>query len=71
MNAGSPVFEISSPSYYETGKAYYQTKEEMDLAYKNLKRQKDLLNKGVGVEKDLEEAEVNYALKKKDFENYN
>jgi cobalt-zinc-cadmium efflux system membrane fusion protein len=69
VNAGSPVFEISSPSYYETGKAYYQTKEEMDLAYKNLKRQKDLLNKGVGVEKDLEEAEVNYALKKKDFEN--
>lgn len=69
VNAGAPVFEISSPSYYETGKAYYQTKEEMDLANKNLKRQKDLLNKGVGVQKDLEEAEVNYALKKKDFEN--
>jgi cobalt-zinc-cadmium efflux system membrane fusion protein len=69
VNAGSPVFEISSPSYYETGKAYYQTKEEMELAYKNLKRQNDLLNKGVGVQKDLEEAEVNFALKKKDFEN--
>jgi len=69
VNAGTPIFEISSPSYYETGKAYYQTKEEMDLAYKNLKRQKDLLNKGVGVQKDLEEAEVNYTLKKKDFEN--
>jgi cobalt-zinc-cadmium efflux system membrane fusion protein len=69
VKAGAPVFEISSPSYYETGKAYYQTKEEMDLASKNLKRQKDLLSKGVGIQKDLEEAEVNYALKKKDFEN--
>lgn len=69
VNAGTPVFEISSPSFFETGKAYYQTKEEMDLAYKNLKRQKDLLNKGVGIQKDLEEADVNYVIKKKDFEN--
>jgi membrane fusion protein, heavy metal efflux system len=69
VNAGAPVFEISSPTYYETGKAYYQSKEEMYLAYKNLSRQKDLLKKGVGIQKDLEEAEVNYALKKKDFEN--
>jgi membrane fusion protein, heavy metal efflux system len=69
VKAGAPVFEISSPSYYETGKAYYQTKEEMDLAHKNLKRQKDLLNKGVGIQKDMEEAEVNYELKKRDFEN--
>jgi membrane fusion protein, heavy metal efflux system len=69
VQAGSPVFEISSPAYYETGKAYYQTKEEMFLAHKNLLRQNDLLKKGVGVQKDLEEAEVNYALKKKDFEN--
>jgi membrane fusion protein, heavy metal efflux system len=69
VNAGSPVFEISSPSYYETGKAYYESKEEMELAHKNMKRQNDLLNKGVGVQKDLEEAEVNFALKKKDFEN--
>jgi len=69
VNAGSPVFEISSPTYYETGKAYYQTKEEMYLAHKNLLRQNDLLKKGVGIQKDLEEAEVNYALKKKDFEN--
>lgn len=56
VNAGAPIFEISSPTYYETGKAYYQSKEEMDLANKNFKRQKDLLNKGVGIQKDLEEA---------------
>ena len=69
VKAGAPIFEISSPSYFETGKAYYQTKEEMDLAHKNLKRQRDMLSKGVGIQKDLEEAEVNYNLKKKDFEN--
>jgi membrane fusion protein, heavy metal efflux system len=69
VKSDSPVFEISSPSFFETGKAYYQSKEEMDLANKNLKRQTDLLNKGVGVQKDLEEAEVNFALKKKDYEN--
>lgn len=69
VKAGDPIFEISSPSYFDTGKAYYQSKEEMDLALKNLNRQKDLLAKGVGVQKELEEAEVNYALKKKDYEN--
>ncbi|SDC54774.1 efflux RND transporter periplasmic adaptor subunit [Williamwhitmania taraxaci] len=69
VNAGTPVFEISSPAYFETGKAYYQTKEEMDLASKFLKRQKDLLNKGVGVQKDLEEAQVCYAIKTQNFEN--
>lgn len=69
VKAGDPIFAISSPSFYEAGKAYYQTKEELDLATKNLKRQKDLLSKGVGVQKDMEEAEVNYAIKKKDYEN--
>lgn len=69
VKAGSPIFEISSPMFYETGKAYYQAKQEMELAQKNFKREKDLLNKNVGVEKDMEEAEVNYELKKKDYEN--
>jgi membrane fusion protein, heavy metal efflux system len=69
VKAFDPVFEISSPEYFETGKVYYQSKEEMDLAYKNMSRQKDLLNKGVGVQKDFEESQVNFELKKKDFEN--
>lgn len=66
---GSPVFEISSPSFFETGKAYYQAKQEMELALKSLKREKDLLQNKVGVQKEVEEAEVNYELKKKDYEN--
>lgn len=66
---GSPIFEISSPSYFETGKAYYQAKQEMELALKSLKREKDLMRNKVGIQKELEEAEVNYELKRKDYEN--
>lgn len=69
MMPGSPVFEISSPSFFETGKAYYQTKQEMQLAQKSLQREKDLLSHGVGVQKEMEEAEVNYELKRRDYEN--
>ncbi len=64
-----PVFEISSPSFYEAGKMYYQAKQEMQLAEKNLKRQQDLYKNGVGIQKDLEEAEVTFELYKHDFEN--
>ena len=66
---GSPIFEISSPSFFETGKAYYQAKQEMELALKSLNREKDLFKNNVGVEKEVEEAEVNYEIKKKDYEN--
>jgi membrane fusion protein, heavy metal efflux system len=69
VEVGSPVFEISSPSFFEAGKSYYQTKQEMQLAEKNLKRQQDLFNNGVGIQKNLEEAEVNYELTKRDYEN--
>jgi len=67
--AGSPVYEISSPSFFETGKAYYQAKQEMELAEKNLNRERDLFANNVGVKKDLEEAETDYEIKKKDYEN--
>jgi membrane fusion protein, heavy metal efflux system len=69
VNVGSPVFEISSPAFFETGKTYYQSKQEMQLAEKNFKRQQDLFNNGVGTQKDLDEAEVTYEMTKRDFEN--
>jgi membrane fusion protein, heavy metal efflux system len=69
VNVDAPVFEISSPSFFEAGKAYYQSKQEMQLAEKNLKRQVDLLANGVGTQKDADEAEVSYGLAKRDFEN--
>lgn len=65
----APVFEICSPSYYDACKTYYQSKQEMDLAGKNLKRQQDLYKNGVGIQKDLEEAEVDFELFKRDYEN--
>ena len=64
-----PVFAISSPDIFEAEKMYYQVKQELMLAEKNLKRQKDLYKNGVGVQKDLEEAEVNYEVTKRDYEN--
>lgn len=66
---GSPIFEISSPSFFETSKTFYQARQEMELALKNLNREQDLLKNRVGAAKDVEEAEVNYELKKKDYEN--
>ncbi len=68
VKVDEPVFEISSPSFYEASRIYYQAKQEMQLAKKNLKRQQDLYHNGVGIQKDLEEAEVNYELHKRDFE---
>jgi cobalt-zinc-cadmium efflux system membrane fusion protein len=69
VSPGSPLFEISSPSFFEAGKAYYQAKQEMEFALKNLNRERDLLANRVGVAKELEEAEVNYELRKKEYEN--
>ncbi|WP_300698153.1 efflux RND transporter periplasmic adaptor subunit [Bacteroides sp.] len=69
VSPGSPLFEISSPDFFETGKVYYQAKQEMELASKNLRREKDLYAHKVSAQKEVEEAEVNYELKKKDYEN--
>lgn len=69
VEVDAPIFEISSPSFFEAGKAYYQSNQEMQLAEKNLKRQQDLYKNGVGTQKDLEEAEVHFELTRRDFEN--
>ena len=69
VQVGTPLFEVSSPDFFETGKAYFQAKQEMELARKSLSREKDLFQNRVGVKKELEEAEVNYQLKKRDYEN--
>ncbi len=69
VGVNAPIFEISSPSFFEAGKAYYQSKQQMQLAEKNLRRQQDLLKNGVGIQKDLEESEVSYELSKRDYEN--
>ncbi|MDR0699179.1 MAG: efflux RND transporter periplasmic adaptor subunit [Tannerella sp.] len=68
ITSGSPVFEISSPSFSEASKAYFQAKQEMALALKHLNRERDLLANKVGIAKEVEEAEANYELRKSDYE---
>jgi len=65
----APIFEISSPSFFDAGKAYYQSKQQMQLTEKNWRRQQDLLKNGVGIQKDVDESEMNYELSKRDYEN--
>ena len=69
VSPGSPVFEISSPDFFEAGKAYFQAKQEMELARKNMNRERDLLANNVGIAKAVEEAETNFDMREKDYEN--
>ena len=69
VSLGSPIFEISSPEFSEVRKSYFQAKQEMELALKNLERELDLFKNSVGVAKNIEEAETNYELYKKEYEN--
>jgi cobalt-zinc-cadmium efflux system membrane fusion protein len=68
VSAGSPVFEIHSPSFFESCKQYQQARQEMELALKGLNREKDLRANGIGSIKSLEEAEINYELKKQEVD---
>lgn len=69
VNAGSPVFEISSPDYFNAQKDYFDAKQEFRQAELNLKRQQDLLKNGVGVQRELEEAETEFTTKKSALSN--
>lgn len=69
VNAGSPIFEISSPDYFNAQKEYFDAKQESRQAELNLKRQQDLLKNGVGVKRELEEAETEFMIKKSAFSN--
>ena len=69
VNAGTPLFEINSPDFTEIQKKYFASKTEYKKAVLNLKRQKDLKLNGVGAIKDLEEAEAEYEIALKEYEN--
>jgi cobalt-zinc-cadmium efflux system membrane fusion protein len=69
VSAGSPIFEISSSEFFEDVKSYCQSQQEMRNAYRVLKREKDLFSHKVGVEKEVEDAQLEYELKKRDFQN--
>ena len=42
VSVDSPIFEISSPAFFEAGKSYYHAKQEMLLAEKQMKRLEEL-----------------------------
>ena len=69
VEEGSPLFELISPGFIDAQKSFFQAKSQYKLSEQSLKRQKDLLQHGVGVQKDLEEAENNFEVQKKEYEN--
>jgi cobalt-zinc-cadmium efflux system membrane fusion protein len=69
VSAGSPVFELHSADFFEATKAYFQSLQTRKTKELSLQRQRDLLKNGVGVAKDLEEAETDYEVALKDYEN--
>ncbi|WP_250631169.1 efflux RND transporter periplasmic adaptor subunit [Rhodoflexus caldus] len=66
---GTPLFEIVSPAFIDAQKAFFQAKSEFEVAQLALKRQKDLKANGVGAQRDLEEAEANYQVQEKEYQN--
>ncbi|MCS6824535.1 MAG: efflux RND transporter periplasmic adaptor subunit [Cytophagaceae bacterium] len=66
---GTPLFEMVSPDFMEAQKIFFQAKSELESARLTLKRQQDLKSNGVGAERDLEEAETNYQVKEKEYQN--
>ncbi len=69
VNAGAPIFELSSVEFFEASKNYFQTLQNQKMAENNYRRQKDMVQHGVGVQKELEEAETNYEFARKECEN--
>ena len=66
--AGTPVFEIYSPDYFETVKSFVQAKQEKQLALANYNRQKDLFEHGVGSGKEFEEAGATWQIAGREYE---
>ena len=69
VNAGTPLFEMYSAEFSETVKDYFQSLQTKKMKELNLQRQKDLVQNGVGVAKELEEAETDYEVALKEYEN--
>lgn len=64
VNAGSPIFDISSSDYFSAQKEYADARQELRKAELNLNRQKDLVKHGVGIQRELDEAETEFNIKK-------
>ncbi|MDR0660256.1 MAG: efflux RND transporter periplasmic adaptor subunit [Prevotellaceae bacterium] len=69
VNVGTPLFELHSADFSEMVKDYFQSLQTKKTKELNLRRQKDLVKNGVGIVKELEEAETDYEVALKDYEN--
>ncbi|MEA9414842.1 efflux RND transporter periplasmic adaptor subunit [Flavobacterium sp. PL02] len=67
--AGTPLFEMVSPDFIDAQKNFFQAKSAYQVAKLSLKRQQDLKANGVGSQKDLEEAETNFEVNEKEYQN--
>ncbi|MBF7093296.1 efflux RND transporter periplasmic adaptor subunit [Flavobacterium sp. ALJ2] len=67
--AGTPLFEMVSPDFIDAQKNFFQTKASYQIARLSLKRQQDLKANGVASQKDLEEAETNFEINEKEYQN--
>ena len=54
VNAGAPVFELSSSEFFEAVKAYFAAQSANEVAQTNYSRQKELEANGVASKKELE-----------------
>lgn len=69
VNVGAPLFEMHSAEFSETVKNYFLSLQTQKMKASNLQRQKDLVKNGVGAVKELEEAETDYEVAQKEYEN--
>ncbi|MDR2810086.1 MAG: efflux RND transporter periplasmic adaptor subunit [Tannerellaceae bacterium] len=68
VSAGSPVFELGSPEFYEATKVYFAAQSAAELAQRNYNRLEELAANGVASQKDLEQARSEAEIAGKEFE---
>ncbi len=66
--AGTPLFEIFSPDYLESVRAFLEAKREKEIREINYMRRKDLFGSEIISRKEYEEARLEYDLAEKEFE---
>lgn len=69
VKPGTPLFEMVSSDFIEAQKNYFAARAELRKAELNLKRQRDLKAHEIGSAKDLEEAQSNFDVVQKEYEN--
>lgn len=58
VSAGQTLFEMSSPEFLETSKAYFQSVQNYEKAKADYERKKVLTEHGISSKKELQEAQV-------------